>query len=91
MGFLLWLSNRFSEKLKHGDIFLSYLVTYPVYRFFMEYLRLDNSYVGGINANQAMMIVIAVLAGGFIFWRHRGEIFSSNKRNLEEKSAEDVE
>jgi hypothetical protein len=37
----------------------------------MEYLRLDNSFVGGINANQTLMIVIAVLAAGFIVWRHR--------------------
>ncbi len=91
MGLLLWLSNRFSDKLKNGDVFLSYLVTYPVYRFFMEYLRLDNSYVGGINANQAMMIVIAVLAGGFLLLRHREDIFSSKQRNHDENSGEETE
>lgn len=71
MGFLLWLSRKFSDKLKRGDVFLTYLVTYPIFRFFMEFLRLDNSFVGGINANQTMMIVIAILAGGLIIWRHR--------------------
>lgn len=71
MGFLLWLSRKFKEKLYPGDVFLSYLITYPMFRFFMEYLRLDNSFVGGINANQTLMIVIAVLAAGFIVWRHR--------------------
>lgn len=71
MGFLLWLSRKFREKLYPGDVFLSYLITYPIFRFFMEYLRLDNSFVGGINANQTLMIVIATLSAGFILWRHR--------------------
>ena len=88
MGILLWLSHRFSDKLKNGDVFLSYLVTYPVYRFFMEYLRLDNSYVGGINANQTMMIVIALLAGGFLIWRHRDDIFSPKKKIHEDFTQE---
>jgi len=88
MGFLLWLSKRFSDKLRNGDVFLSYLVTYPVYRFFMEYLRLDNSYVGGINANQTMMIVIALLAGGILIWRHRDDIFKPKKKIHEESTQE---
>jgi len=71
MGFLLWISRKYADKFKSGDVFLTYLITYPVFRFFMEYLRLDNSYVGGINANQTLMIVIAVLSLGTILWRHR--------------------
>ena len=71
MGFLLWISRRYSHKLKNGDVFLTYLITYPVFRFFMEFLRLDNSFVGGINANQTLMIVIAVLSFGAIIWKHR--------------------
>lgn len=70
MGFLLWLNHKFREKLYPGDVFLSYLITYPLFRFFMEYLRLDNSFVGGINANQTLMMVIAILSAGFILWRH---------------------
>lgn len=71
MGFLLWFSRKFENKLKTGDVFLTYLITYPIFRFFMEYLRLDNSFVEGINANQTLMIVIAVLSLGFLLWRHR--------------------
>lgn len=71
MVFLLWFSRKYSDRLKSGDVFLTYLITYPVFRFFMEFLRLDNSMVGGINANQTLMILIAVLAAGFIYWRHR--------------------
>jgi len=81
MGFLLWLGRRYGEKLKDGDLFLTYLITYPIYRFFMEYLRLDNSYVGGINANQALMMIIAVLSAVWIVWRHREELFKAKGRS----------
>jgi phosphatidylglycerol:prolipoprotein diacylglycerol transferase len=73
MGFLLWVSRKYAGRLKHGDVFLSYLVTYPIFRFLMEYLRLDNSFVGGINANQASMLVIALASAAVIIWRHRKE------------------
>lgn len=70
MGFLLWMYRKWQGKLKNGDVFLTYLITYPVFRFFMEFLRLDNSYIGGINANQASMLFVAALAAGVITWRH---------------------
>ncbi len=84
MGFLLWVSRKYAGRLKHGDVFLSYLVTYPVFRFFMEYLRLDNSFVGGINANQALMFVIAVVSAAVIVWRHREDLF--HQKAHEEKN-----
>lgn len=84
MGFLIWLSRNFKDWLKPGDVFLTYLVTYPIFRFFMEFLRLDNSFVGGINANQTLMIVIALLAGFLIFWRHRKQPVSQDQNSLSE-------
>lgn len=71
VGLLLWMGKRFHDVLIHGDIFLAYLVVYPVIRFFMEFLRLDSSTVGGININQWMMLGIAVLAAVAIYVRHR--------------------
>lgn len=72
MAFLLWLGDRFAKKLRTGDIFLTYLVIYPVGRFFLEYLRLDPSPVAGINANQTIMAVIAVCAAAALIVRHAG-------------------
>ena len=72
MIFLLWISRRYAGRLKSGDIFLAYLVTYPVIRFFLDFLRLDASLVAGININQTFMAVIAVCAGAALYWRHRG-------------------
>jgi phosphatidylglycerol:prolipoprotein diacylglycerol transferase len=76
MGLLLWLNRKMSHKLREGDVFLSYLVTYPIFRFFLEFLRLDHSYVGGVNANQTLMLVIALASAGLIIWRHRETIFT---------------
>jgi phosphatidylglycerol---prolipoprotein diacylglyceryl transferase len=69
--FLLWLGRRYEEKLLPGDIFLTYLITYPIGRFFLEFLRLDAAQVGGININQTIMLVVAVSSAAFLIYRHR--------------------
>lgn len=71
MGFLFWLGRRFEGRLKDGDIFLTYLVAYPVGRFLLEFLRLDTSPVAGININQTFMAVTAVCAVIALVLRHR--------------------
>jgi len=71
MFLLLWLTRRFSGWLKDGDIFLVYLIVYPVGRFFLEFLRLDASKVGGINANQTAMAFVALASISALVWRHR--------------------
>ena len=71
MFLLLWLARRFSARLKAGDLFLLYLVAYPLGRFLLEFLRLDAAQVGGININQTIMAVVALLAAGVLIWRHR--------------------
>jgi phosphatidylglycerol:prolipoprotein diacylglycerol transferase len=70
MAILLLLSRRFSDRLKTGDIFLTYLVIYPVGRFLLDFLRLDASRVAGINANQALSAIVVVVAAVVLIWRH---------------------
>lgn len=60
---LLWISRRFAGSLKNGDVFLTYLIVYPLGRFLLDFLRLDASLVGGININQTVMAVVALCAG----------------------------
>jgi phosphatidylglycerol:prolipoprotein diacylglycerol transferase len=62
MGFLLIIGRKYKDKLYRGDIFLGYLVLYPVGRFLLEFIRLDPSNVGGMNVNQTIMAVIAISA-----------------------------
>ncbi len=71
MGLLLWVERRYAKKLKAGDLFLFYLIGYPVGRFFLEFLRLDASQVAGINFNQTFMLLIVVFAVAMLVWRHR--------------------
>jgi phosphatidylglycerol:prolipoprotein diacylglycerol transferase len=71
MFLLLWISRRLGDRLKKGDLFLIYLITYPVGRFLLDFLRLDASQVAGININQTVMAVVAVLSTAALLWRHR--------------------
>jgi phosphatidylglycerol:prolipoprotein diacylglycerol transferase len=71
MALLLWLGRRFKDTLKTGDLFLVFLIFYPVGRFFLEFLRLDPSPVGLLNVNQALMAGIALSASAWLFLRHR--------------------
>ncbi|MGE5249899.1 MAG: prolipoprotein diacylglyceryl transferase [Bacteroidota bacterium] len=71
MFLLLWVTRNYERNRKRGDIFLLYLIIYPLVRFSLDFLRLDASQVGGININQTFMGVIAILAAITLFWRHR--------------------
>jgi len=71
MFLLIWISRRFADSLKNGDIFLTYLVVYPIGRFLLDFLRLDASMVGGININQTVMAIVAASAGLALYLRHR--------------------
>lgn len=70
-GLLVWLSRRFRNVLRRGDLFLIYLIFYSSGRFFLEFLRLDPSPLAGINVNQALMAVVFVVSAAALFLRHR--------------------
>ncbi len=76
MGLLLFLGRKYKENLFRGDIFLVYLVVYPIGRFLLEFMRLDPSNIGGINANQTTMAVIAILALAGLITKHT--LFKTN-------------
>jgi phosphatidylglycerol---prolipoprotein diacylglyceryl transferase len=68
---LIYLSRRLASWLKSGDLFLMYLIAYPTLRFGLEFLRLDSSPIFGVNVNQTFMLIVGVLAAGFLAYRHR--------------------
>lgn len=68
---LLLLARRGADWLINGDIFLIYLILYPLGRFLLEFIRLDSAQVAGINANQTVMAVVAVAAVITLVVRHR--------------------
>jgi len=67
---LLWISRKFAGKLKNGDVFLVYLIIYPVGRFLLEFIRIVYSPIAGINSNQVVMAIIAVAASITLVVRH---------------------
>ena len=71
MSVLLYAARKWSDRLRTGDIFLMYLIIYPVGRFFLEFLRLDPAEVGGLDINQMLMAVVALSAAAALAWRHR--------------------
>ncbi len=71
MFFLLWVSRRFEGRLKSGDLILIYMITYPIGRFLLDFLRLDASMLGGINANQTFLAGVAIVSAIALFLRHR--------------------
>jgi len=60
MSILLYVGKKYQSKLRDGDILLLYLMIYPFFRFFLEFLRLDPSPVAGINANQTVMGIVFI-------------------------------
>lgn len=70
-GTLLWAGQRQAHRLKPGDLFWLYLIGYPAIRFVLDFLRLDNAQVFGINANQTFMVMVIVGAVFALLYNHR--------------------
>jgi phosphatidylglycerol:prolipoprotein diacylglycerol transferase len=67
--FVLW--RRYRDRLQSGDLFLIYLICYPVGRFLLEFIRLDYVPLFGINANQTLMGLVALASAAWLVVRHR--------------------
>lgn len=70
MAVLLVITNKFRGKLKDGDVFLVYMVIYAIGRFLLEFIRIVNSPIAGINSNQALMAIIAVASTATLVIHH---------------------
>lgn len=88
-GLLVLIGDKFKDKLYKGDLFLGYLIWYPITRFLLEFLRLDPSPVNGININQTVMLIVAIIAGLALFLRHT--VFSKKLAEKEQKEREIID
>lgn len=70
---LILISRKLKTRLIPGDVFSIYLIVYPIGRFLLEFIRLDTSYVGGVNANQVTMAIVAVCSVSAMVFRHAKE------------------
>lgn len=74
-GLIFWLSRRFENKLRPGDLFLCYLIWYPLGRFFIEFIRTDSWFFAGTPFNVVHLISAVVIVGSVIalILRHRND------------------
>src|SRR5690625_4317114 len=60
--FIFLLVLRRKNPLR-GEVFLSYVMTYSVGRFFIEGMRTDSLYIHGTNIRMAQFISILIIVG----------------------------
>ncbi|MUK89099.1 prolipoprotein diacylglyceryl transferase [Ornithinibacillus sp. L9] len=68
LGLLLVLRRK---NLLRGEVFLTYLMSYSVGRFFIEGMRTDSLYGGGLRAAQVISILLIVGAILLIIYRRK--------------------
>jgi phosphatidylglycerol---prolipoprotein diacylglyceryl transferase len=75
LGFVLifWISRRFKQRLRNGDLFLIYLIYYPFVRFCLEFFRTDSWFFPGtpFNVVHLLSAITIVTAITLLIVRHR--------------------
>jgi len=69
---LLWVSRRFADRLKNGDLFVLYVSLYSLGRFFVETLRVDPAFLigGTIRGNLFVSSLLALSFAMILLLRH---------------------
>jgi phosphatidylglycerol---prolipoprotein diacylglyceryl transferase len=66
------LFQRYRKKFKAGDLFLIYVMQYAFIRFLLEFIRVEQSIVAGVNFSQLICALAFVVALGLFVMRRRG-------------------
>ena len=72
-GLIFWISRRFEKQLRAGDLFLLYLIWYPLGRFCIEFIRTDSWFFAGTPFNMVHLIsaVTILVCIVLLVLRHR--------------------
>ena len=68
---LWWISYRLRDALLEGDVFLMFLIWYPLGRFLIEFLRPDAWMAGPIAVAQIFAAISVIAATLFLVFRPR--------------------
>lgn len=68
---VMYVSRRFADRLRDGDLILLYGVLYPLLRFFVEFQRPDAWKIAGVATAQWLSIASVILCSGLLVYRHR--------------------
>lgn len=73
IGLIIILALRHRKQFfKRGEVFLAYLVWYPLGRFFVEGMRTDSLYIlPGIRVSQALSLILLAFAITLIIYRRK--------------------
>jgi phosphatidylglycerol:prolipoprotein diacylglycerol transferase len=67
---LLAVGRKLAGKLKEGDLFLAYLIWYPLGRLWVESLRPDAWRIDNIPTAQIISVILIVIAAALLAIRH---------------------
>lgn len=73
---LVNLYNRYRHLFRDGDFFLLYLMQYSFVRFLLEFLRIEQAMLAGMNTSQVVAGVVFVLATA-VFVMRRSQVSQS--------------
>lgn len=80
LGIMLWVSRRFADRLRNGDIALLYLILYPLGRFLVEFQRPDAWTILGLPTAQWIAVVL-IAGAAFLLWRRHREPVPPDERS----------
>jgi phosphatidylglycerol:prolipoprotein diacylglycerol transferase len=70
---LIWLGYHARNRLRPGDLLLTFFVWYGTTRFVLETLRADNWTFFGVPTAQIVSLLFVIPALVILFWRHRAD------------------
>lgn len=76
-GVLLFITRRYSDRLKPGDMLLLYGMLYPLVRFFTEMERPDAWKIADVPTAQIIAVAAFVICGVWFAYRHTGPAASA--------------
>lgn len=69
--FTILIFIKRKDFLKNGDLFLIYMITYSLGRFFIEGMRTDSLMIGSIRVAQLVSILLIISGSFIIYYRHK--------------------
>jgi phosphatidylglycerol:prolipoprotein diacylglycerol transferase len=67
---LILIERRFRAQLRDGDLTLMYLMLYPIGRFLLDFVRLDNNGMGPLSTAQLVSLATCAISLGVLIFRH---------------------
>ncbi len=84
---VIYISRRYADRLREGDLILLYGILYPLLRFLVEFQRPDAWQIAGVATAQWIAVASVVVCGGLLVLRHRSRADASLAPTEEDSDA----